>query len=166
MKSIQALWACFILVLGLCVYLLFFKGEKIAYVESTRIFQEYKGAKVEREKLEAKGKEFKLKIDTLNFEVREAIIKYDGQSDNSAKQIIQLKQKQLNDYQRSVQESFQSEESAVMAKVAAELNAFLKDYGKRNGYKFIFIANPSGTIAYAADGTNVTGDVLKEINSK
>lgn len=166
MRSIQALWACIILSLGLSVYLLFFKGEKIAYVESTRIFQEYKGAKAERDRLEARSKEFKLKIDTLNREVREAIIRYDGQSDNNTKQLIQLKEKQLNDYQRSVQETLQSEESAAMSKVAAELNAFLKDYGKRNHYKFIFIANPSGTIAYAAEGTNVTEDVLKEINKQ
>ncbi|WP_454880696.1 OmpH family outer membrane protein [Sphingobacterium detergens] len=166
MKSIGALWACFILVLGVCVYLLFFKNEKIAYVESTRIFQEYEGAKVEREKIEARGREFKLKIDTLNREVREAIIRYDGSADNKTKQIIQIKQKQLDDYQRSVQETLQSEESAAMTKVASELNAFLKEYGKRNNYKFIFIANPSGTIAYAADGTNLTEDVLREINKK
>ncbi|WP_343540131.1 OmpH family outer membrane protein [Sphingobacterium thalpophilum] len=166
MKSIQALWASVMVILGLCTYLLFSKQEKIAYVESTRIFQDYKGAKFERDKLESRRKEFKLKIDTLSREVREAIIHYDGQSDSKTKQLIQFKEKQLDDYRRSVEQTLHTEESAAMSKVAAELNAFLKDYGKRNNYKFIFIASSSGTIAYAAEGTNVTEDVLKEINGK
>ncbi|EFK56009.1 OmpH family outer membrane protein [Sphingobacterium spiritivorum] len=168
MKSVFALWVCMALCVISVVYVLFLKSDKIGYIESTRIFQEYKGAKVEREKLEEKTKEFKSKLDTLNQEVREAIIRYDGQSavkkDNQSEQIIQLKQRQLEEYRRMIQENIQSEEANAMNKIAAELNVFLKDYGKRNNYKFIFIANPSGTIAYAEEGTDLTEDVLKELN--
>ncbi|MEN5197214.1 OmpH family outer membrane protein [Sphingobacterium faecium] len=149
-----------------CFIMLSVGNDKIAYVESSRIFQEYNAAKSEREKLETRSKEFKLKLDTLSREIRETIIRNDGKEDANAKQLVLMKQKQFDDYQRSVQETLQSEEAAAMSKVAAELNSFLKEYGKRNHYKFIFIANPSGTIAYAAEGTNVTEDVLKEINQK
>jgi len=164
MKNIKFLWigigACLVLILYMFLY-----EDKIAYVESTRLFQEYKGAKAERERLEVRTNEFKLNIDTLNREIQEAIIQYDGQEGAEGKQIVQLKQKQLEDYRQSVQTTLEKEEAAAMSKVTEELNSFLKAYGKRKRYKFILIANPSGTIAYAQEGTNITDDVIKEINS-
>ncbi|WP_333864724.1 OmpH family outer membrane protein [Sphingobacterium sp.] len=150
----------------MCIYLLFFNTQRIAYVESAQIFQEYKGARAEHEKLERHSRKFKLKLDTLSREIDEMIIRQDGRSEASAKQLIQLKQKQLEDYRRSAQQTLQTEETAATEKIAEQLNVFLKEYGKRKGYKFILIASPSGTIAYAAEGTNLTDDVLKEINAK
>lgn len=165
MKNTTFLWIGICVCLSLILYILCgYTNDKIAYVESTRLFQEYNGAKKERERLEAKSNEFKLRIDTLNREVQESIIQFDGQDNTSSKSVVLLKQKQLEEYRKNVQLTLQEEEAQAMTKIAEELNSFLKAYGKRHRYKFILIANPSGTIAYAQEGTNITDDVINELN--
>lgn len=48
----------------------------------------------------------------------------------------------------------------------AEINAYIKQYGKAQGYTFILGATESGNIVYAADGTDITSEVLKGLNDQ
>ncbi len=45
-----------------------------------------------------------------------------------------------------------------------QVKAFVKDYGKENGYTFILGANEAGSVMYGADDKDITEDVIKALN--
>ena len=47
-----------------------------------------------------------------------------------------------------------------------EVNAYLKQYGKAKGYTFLLGATDSGNLVYAAEGTDVSEDVLVGLNAQ
>jgi outer membrane protein len=158
------------------VFLLYkavFKTEQIAYVDSGKIFNEYKGAADARKAFQVKSKVWQSNIDTLTGEVKNNIQKYEKSlatmSSNEQllnRQLIQTKQKQLQDYQRAIQENAKQENDKLTQGIVVHINSFLTNYGKKNNYKLILIANPSGTIAYAREGLDITADVIEGLNSE
>lgn len=161
-----------LLVLGLIANS-FFQGEKIAYVESNKIFNEYKASEVAKKAYEEKTKVWQSNIDTLTFEIQDEIKKFEkGASIMSqkerevAKKLIDIKRKEMRDYQQSIQANAQQEYAKVTQSVVLKINDFLSDYGKAHHYSMILIANPSGTIAYAKENLDITDAVLKEMNDQ
>ena len=154
------------------VFNYFFNNDKIAYVDSGRIFNEYKGSSEAKKAFQVKAKVWQGNIDTLTNEVKGAIQKYEKsiatmtpKEQDLNKQLIQAKQKQLSDYQRAIQENAKTEDEKLTAHIVSEINAYLLKYGKQHHYKMILIANQSGTIAYARDGLDITAEVIDGLNN-
>ncbi|PTQ92449.1 periplasmic chaperone for outer membrane proteins Skp [Mucilaginibacter yixingensis] len=167
--------AYFVLITVAVLYLLyghFFQADKIAYVDSGKILNEYKGAVTAKKEYQSKAKVWQANIDTLTERVKSSIANYEKtlakmspKEQALAKELIQTKQKQLTDYQKAIQDNARAEDTKLTQRVVADVNSFLLDYGKRNHYKMILIANQSGTIAYAREGLDITASVLDELNS-
>jgi outer membrane protein len=163
--------------LGIAVIFLLFNffhnNEKIAYVDSGRILNEYKGAIEAKKVYQSKAKTWQSNIDTLTAEVKSAIQKYEKsvatmtpKEQDLSKQLIQAKEKQLADYQKGIQENARQEDGKLMQGIVAQINTFLLDYGKGHNYKLILIANQSGTIAYGREGLDITTPVLDALNDQ
>ena len=155
------------------LYTQLFHKEKIVYVDSTRILNEYKGAEKARKELETKAKTWQHNVDTLTLSIQNSIKSYEMKvqrmslkEQNQEKHVINLKRKELSDYQRAIQENAAKENAKLMSPVISRVNKFLADYGKDKGYTMILIANQSGTIAYAKEGLDVTSEVIKELNKE
>ncbi|TKC60293.1 OmpH family outer membrane protein [Pedobacter hiemivivus] len=160
---------------GVCflLYQHLFKNDKVAYVDSAKIFSEYKGSEKARKAYEVKANQWKANIDTLTFEVQGLMKKYEKELSGMSKkeqelsrQIIGNKRKQLSDYQRAIRENDGREQAKVNQEIVSQINAVLEDYGKKNSYKLILIANQVGTIAYAREGLDITNDVLEKLNKE
>jgi outer membrane protein len=158
------------------LFLLFnhiFKNEKIAYVDSAKIFNEYKGSAEAKKAFQSNTRVWQANMDSLTSEVKTAIQKYEKslatmspKEQDLAKQLIQVKRKQLADYQRGIQDNAKQEEGKLTQSVVSQINAFLTAYGKKHNYKLILIANQSGTIAYAREGLDITSTVIEELNNE
>jgi len=151
----------------------FFRNDKIAYVDSGRILNEYKGSAQAKKAFQSKAGVWQANIDTLTNEVKYAIQKYEKsiatlspKEQELTKQLIQSKQKQLADYQRGIQNNAKEEEGKLTQGIVVQINSFLTRYGKQNNYKLILIANQSGTIAYAREGLDITTTVIDEMNNE
>lgn len=165
--------ALLIISISFLLFNFFLKGDKIAYVDSARILNEYKGSAEAKKAYQDKAKLWQTNIDTLTNEVRRSIQKYEKslaimskKEQEMAKQLIQTKQKQLGDYQRGIQENAKQEDGKLTQTIVAQINAFLMKYGKKNNYKIILIANQSGTIAYAREGLDITSEVIDQLNKE
>lgn len=152
---------------------LFFKNDKIAYVDSAKILTEFKGAAQAKKAYETKAKTWQANIDTLTMGVQNAIKKYEKdlasmsvKEQELSKRLIGNQQKQLEDYQRAIQDNARQEDGKLTQTVVTQVNAFLLDYGKKNNYKMILIASQAGTIAYAREGLDITEEVIKELNEQ
>jgi outer membrane protein len=169
-------WIYHAIVTGAVLFLLFiylFKNDKIVYVDSARILNEYKATAEAKKAFESKAKVWQDNIDTLTNQMKNSVGAYEKslatmspKEQNLSKQLIQSKQKQLSDYQRSVQDNAKQEESKLTQGIVSEINSFLSAYGKKHNYKMILIANASGTIAYARDGLDITTEVIDELNNE
>lgn len=150
---------------------LYFKNDKIAYVDSAKILNDYKGSAEAKKAYESKAKVWQANIDTLTSEVKTAIRKYEKsiatmskKEQELSKQLIQTKQRQLADYQHGIQANAKQEDGKLTQSIVAQINAYLAKYGKEHNYKLILIANQSGTIAYAREGLDITPDIIEGLN--
>ena len=155
------------------LYVYVFRNDKIAYVDSARILNEYKGSAEAKKAFQSKAKVWQANIDTLTNEVKYSIQKYEKsiatlspKEQELTKQLIQTKQKQLADYQHAIQDNAKEEDGKLTQGIVSRINAFLLKYGKKHNYKMILIANQSGTIAYARDGLDITSEVIEDINAE
>jgi outer membrane protein len=78
-----------------------------------------------------------------------------------------LQKKQMQDYQLSNEEkTLQVEGQKQIDTLVKEVKAFIKDYGKKNGYTFILGANDAGSVLYGDDAKDITEIILKALNNK
>lgn len=157
--------------LFLFAYIFILKNDKIAYVDSGKIMNEYKGAIQAKKAYDTKTKDWQSNIDTLTMDLQNSIRKHErdlskmsAKENELSKQLLSNKQKQLTDYQKAIGENAAQEDAKHYKEIVSEINAFLLKYGKDHNYKMILIANQSGTIAYARDGLDITVQVLEELN--
>ncbi len=129
---------------------------EIAYVNPNKLMQGYHGAAAQHEVFMGKAKEWQQRIDSLNTEL---------QALSSAPVAVRTgKEQQLLRYRDAVQQQAQQENERLTKAVLAEINTYIKQYGQQKGYSFILGATDSGNIVYAAEGKDITSDVLTGLN--
>lgn len=157
---------------ALAVYV-FSIPQKLVYVDSAKLVNEYAGMQDARVAYQKKAVTWKANIDTLNSEVQRQIVSYEKErSKLTAKErqlseeLIRTKQKQLMDYQQAMNTQAKQEDEKMTGEVVLQINAYLKKYGEENGYKIVMAATEYGNIAYADEGLDITQEVLKGLNSE
>ena len=175
--SFSALNRQFVLnILFICIigYLLasqmFFKS-KTAYIDSNKIYQNYKGILIAKSAFQKRVDLYKERVDTLSGRVKLDMMKIEKFRSNKAisqqyVDSVKYHKKQLFDYQQSMNASLKADEGKLAQAAIEKLNQFLKRYGKEKNYDIIFIANNTGTIAYANEKYDITDEILKEINQQ
>jgi len=154
-KSIKALFfpVVFILLLTSCN-----SKVKICYVNPNKLLQGYRGATTQHELFQAKAQGWQQRVDSLSTEL---------QALNQAPTATRTnKEQQLLHYREAIQQQAQKEDQRLTKAVLGEINAYLKQYGEQHNYTFILGATESGNIVYAAEGTDITEDVLKGLNAQ
>ena len=166
------LFTILFLALG-ALYYLHFSAQKIVYVDSARLLNGYQGMVDARNEYQQKTGVWKANIDTLASEVQQSIKDYEKASGGMTKkekalsqELIRTKQKQLTDYQRAMNEKATQEDSQMTQQVLEQVNAFIKQYGEQKSYRIIMAATDYGNIAYAADGLDITDEVLEGLNKQ
>jgi len=145
--------------------------QKIAFVDNTKVVNEF-NKKVDFEaKFKTKIEAFNKKADSLQqliqmeaqlFQTRAAKMK---QSKAEEEYNALLQKKQMQDYQLNTEEkALQAEGQKEIDTLVKQVKAFVKEYGKANGYTFILGANEAGSVLYGAEATDITKTVLEALN--
>lgn len=147
------------------------KKEKVVYVDSLKLISNYSGSKALKKQFDLKAAQWKLNLDTLATELSNEMAAYEkGIKSMSAKdklaaeKSIDLKKEQFENYQKVINENFQKEDKRITAQVFNEITMFLKKYGQQNHYDFIMGATNTGNIVYADKKTDITDEVLLQLN--
>lgn len=145
---------------------------KSAYVDTHKLMDEYdelkdleNKAKVKEEvlgkELQEKGKQ--LQLDAASFQ-KEAAAK-GPQWAQLRSQDLQRREQELRVMQQTFQEQFASEFGVQRDTIVSQMRKFIKDYGKKKGYDYVFGTGDAASILYAKEGYDITAEVLKELNS-
>lgn len=149
------------------------KSGSLVYVDINKLIEGYNNTKTKRQKFDSEKQKMKARVDSLlnswqtelkqfekdksTFTSKEFILK---------KEILSNKQKQINSYQESVQNHLYDEDKKITQTIINEINDYIKEYGKSNGYDIIFGASGTGNIMYADESTDLTDKVLEGLNRK
>ena len=148
-----------------------FTNTQLVYVDINKLIEGYHKTKQAKIAFEKKADIMKANVDSLLTSWEKELKDFEKERSTLTANELQLKQQllsnkqqQVNNYQQSVQEQMQSEDKKVTEMVLTEINAYVKEYGKKSGYNIIFGANGAGNIMYADETTDLTEDVLQGLN--
>ena len=145
--------------------------QKIAFVDNTKVVNEFNEKKDFEAKFQMKIEAFNKKADSMQkgiqleaqmFQTRAAkMIQTKAEEEYN----VLLQKKQMQDYQLNAEEkALQSEGQKKIDTLVKQVKSFIKDYGKTNGYTFILGANEAGSVLYGAEATDITEVVLEALN--
>lgn len=149
------------------------QNNQIVYVDSMKIFANYKGSLKAKAEYEKKLAQWKANIDTLTSELTSSITKHEKEKSKMSarekklsEELLVSKRQQLENYRAAVSENASKEDQTVTSQVTKEINDFMNRYGEAHRYDFILGATNVGNVVFAKKGKNITEEVLKELNNE
>lgn len=162
-----------IMVLAIALTAMACQQNKIGYVDSVKLMDEY------QEKIDVEAR-FKTKADALtkkrdsisqSFQMELQAFQTKAQKmsqKNAQEEYGQLQQRgqfigqQLQQEEQQLQQVSQVEMDSLVKKVKKEI----KDYGKANGYTYILGGGDGGSVLYGEEANDLTDAILKILNDK
>ena len=173
MKKITLVTAFVALVLAAVSFYYSQKSSEQEYVDVNKLLEGYKRTKVVRAEFEVKAKTLTANVDSLVAGWQKELKDYEKNRSKYSKKELELKQEllgnkqqQINNYQQAIQKQVQEEDKKATQTVINDINDFVKEYGKKKGYKIIFGASGSGNIMYADEASDLTPIVLEGLNKE
>jgi outer membrane protein len=80
--------------------------------------------------------------------------------------LFQTRKEVFLEKRESFQESNDEMTKQFDEQIIKQINQYVKNYGERNGYKFIYGSDGSGNIMYADSTLDLSNDIIKYINAE
>lgn len=146
--------------------------DKTAYVDTTRLIQEFSEMKEVETRFTARSEQMKRELDSVAAGFQRDVMDYQENmatmSQNERQEVereLMQRQQMLQQQQQARSGQLRQESDAVVDSLITKVKDFVKAYGERNDYKYIFGSNESANILYAEEGLDITDEVLKELNA-
>lgn len=146
---------------------------ELVYVDINQLVEGYERTKTEREAFNKKANTLKANVDSLLTDWQNELKTYEKERSSMTKkelelkqQLLKNKQQQINNYQQAIQKQIQEEDQKVTQTVINDINDYVKEYGKKEGYRIIFGAKGGGNIMYAEEVSDLTETILKGLNTQ
>ena len=148
-------------------------GFKTAYVDTNKLLEEYTEAKdidaKYKNRAEEMGRELeaeaaRFKKDAEAFEQKARALGEIWAQQNSGP--LKQRQQQLQYAQQAMLQQLQQESGVEMDTLVTSVKKFIKDYGKENGYDYIYGTGEAVSILYAQDKYDITDELIKKLNEK
>jgi outer membrane protein len=144
---------------------------KIGYVDMQRALSSSEAGKEAREQLAARVKQYQDELNAKQEELKKLKDEFEVQgallNDTTKKAKEKDYQQKLKVFQRIAkddEDDVRSREEESVRKIFEVLDKIVKEYGRKNDYKFIFLKNE--TILYADDKTSdLTDEIIKLFNA-
>lgn len=146
-------------------------SEKTAYIDTVKLMEEY----TESKDLQAK---FKEKADVMGKELEGEVKKFQQEAESFRANAqangqewaqrkgaeLQKREQQLQYAQQAMGQQLQQESSVERDSIVVKVRKYIKDYGKKNGYTYIYGTGDASTVLYAKEGLDLTEKIVKELN--
>lgn len=149
------------------------KEVKTAYVDTSKLFEEYTEAKDIKAKFKSKSEEMGRELDqeAARFKQDAAYFQKNAQANgqewaqkNGA--ALQERQQRLQYAEQELSQKLQQEMGVESDSMISSVRKFIKNYGKEKGYSYVYGTNESGSILYAEDKFDITKEIVKLLNDK
>lgn len=145
---------------------------KIAYVDVEEILKEYKGMKDAQKEMDTKEGEYKKTLDQLAINYQTGLKDYQEKGRRmSAKKRQEIEnglmqqQQILSQRQQQAQQELQKFGQEKMEEINENIEDFIADYAKKNGYSYIFgTSEQTKSVLYGDSKTDLTDEILEALN--
>jgi outer membrane protein len=146
---------------------------KTAYVDTSKLLEEYTEAKDIEAKYKAKGEEMgkeleaevtRFKSEAANFQKNAQTYGQQWAQQKGAE--LQQKEQQLTYAQQAMLRQLQDGSGKEMDSLVKDVKKFIKEYGKEKGYNYIYGTGDAATVLYAKDQYDITNEIVKLLNDK
>lgn len=148
-------------------------GLKTAYVDTSKLTEKSDELKEWEDKAKVKEEELGRELQKDAEQLRLDMAAAQGEARTKGPEWAQLKgqelqkrQQELSIKQQSFQENFAKEFGVQRDTIVSQLKKFIKDYGKKKGYDYIYGTGDAASVLYAKEGYDITNEILKELNDK
>jgi len=149
------------------------KEAKTAYIDTSKLLEEYTAAKDVQDKYKTKSEEMgrELEAEVAKFKADAASFQKNAQANGQAwaqqnGQALQRREQQLQYAQQAMVQQLQQEMGVEMDTLVSDVKKYIKTYGKDKGYDYIYGTGESATVLYAKDNYDITKEVIKLLNDK
>ncbi|EDP69526.1 hypothetical protein FBALC1_00190 [Flavobacteriales bacterium ALC-1] len=146
--------------------------EKIAFVDNSKVIDDYQ-MKIDIEKKyenknaafakrrDSVGRVYQMEVQTIQLQLSSMSARKQEEESQKFQQKWQPIQQQMQYQQQLMEQDFNKEMDSVVVKVGD----FVEGYGKKNGYTFIFGKNRAGSVMYGVETKDITEVVTEAINA-
>lgn len=153
------------------------KGDvKIVYINTDTLLRNYTLSVELNEaflkKQEERNTELNIKAKDLDRQAREFQRKLENngfisaERAEAARQNLLEKNQKLQQLQQEMTEKMMKEQSELNKKLFESITNFLTEYNKEKGYEIVLSTVVAGNVLYAAEGFDITQDVVKRLNEQ
>jgi outer membrane protein len=137
---------------------------KIGYVDLARIFDEYQKTKAFDKALEAKGAQKQAERDRMVTDIKKLrdeaeLLSAKAKEDKQVS--IDEKIKALQEFDRITRDSLRKERDQMVRDILKEIETIIQDFGRSQGYSFIF---NDRVLVFKSEGNDLTNQVIKTLN--
>lgn len=144
---------------------------KTAYVDTSKLLEENTEAKDIEDKYKVKSEEMgrELRGEASRFQSEAASFQQNaqlkGQAWAQAKGAeLQKREQELSMKQQAMLQTLQQQSGKEMDSLIKRIKTHIKEYGKKNGYDYIYGTGDAASVLYAKDAYDITAAMIKEIN--
>ena len=144
---------------------------RVAYIRSADMVYSYDGMKEAQKKYQEKMQLWQSNVDTLKLELQRNFNKYTNELNKlSAKnklesqELLSKQQKNYTEYAQAIKEKSKIEEQKMTEGVLNQVNSFIEEYSKKQGFDLVIGTTNSGNLLYAKQYMDITENVLKALN--
>lgn len=137
---------------------------RIATIDLSRAFDEFKKTKEADKTLQAKGSEKKAERDKKIAEIKKLKDELELLSDKGKQEkqaLIDQKVKELQEFDREVRDSLRQERDQMVQEILRHIDQTIKNYGDKNGYTLIL---NDRVLLYKEKTLDVTNDIIELLN--
>jgi outer membrane protein len=154
-----------ILILLLSIITLTSCTQKIGFVYTEKLIQDYKGTKKAEAELKEKSTKIQNELVKLESTFQEKVKKMSKRTINRKMNELNQESNFIQQRKQQAQYQLQGESQKSLEKISKVVNDFVKKYAKDNGYKFILgTVEVNGSVMYGDEKADVTYAILKELN--
>jgi outer membrane protein len=141
---------------------------KTAFIIVGEVFNQFDMKKDSEKKFtQVKNKRQRI-TDSLALELRILAKKIDADKAKNKEDVTSYNRKREEYYnkQKTFEEDNKQLTSQYDGEIFTQLNQYVKDFGKENGYLYVFGSDGNGSLMYAEDANNQTKQVIEYINRR
>ncbi|WP_375325898.1 OmpH family outer membrane protein [Flagellimonas sp. GZD32] len=146
---------------------------KIGYVDSIKLLDEYQEKADMEAKYKVKADAMSKKRDSISQSFQMELQAFQAKAEKMSQQSAQEEYGQLQQRGQFIGQQLQQEEQQLQQTSQAQMDTLVKkvkkeiqDYGKANGYTYILGGGDGGAVLYGDDAQDLTDVILKILNEK
>ena len=140
--------------------------DKSAYIDVSTVFSEFNLAqKLEKEREKVTNARQGV-LDSLELQLNHMSKQLQFKVDSNQFKLFNQKRQEFYYKEKQFDEDNQALLQEHNAQSMKQLNEYIKEYGKTNGYKYIFGATGNGSMMYADDMANISKELVEYCNNK